>query len=44
MLKLIKLFFVFLTFTFSSAFADLSNILKNENAKIISPVKKGWFK
>ena len=26
------------------AFKKASNILKTENAKIISPVKKGWFK
>ena len=37
MLKLIKLFFVFLTFTLSSAFADLSDILKKGEVKIAVP-------
>ena len=37
MLKLIKLFFVFLTFTLNSAFADLSDILKKGEVKIAVP-------
>ena len=37
MLKLIKLFFVFLTFTLSPAFADLSDILKKGEVKIAVP-------